>query len=887
MRVRQSPNRFTGDVRLSGAVHDGAVWRLENEQALRLALGLNNGGQPSTVPRQRGFTALDFDYKDLVPLNASARQFQMAVFDGRRMLFLPFGTFYAPLGTLAAYEVSKPFSADASWQFATLPTVTGEAQAVGFLGGVLDLAGWLYFCPCIVAGGTGVTVGPNKALRFNTLLEIGDPAAYEVFDLSTIAAATGGPPTQYYSWQSSVCDGRYVYYVPCTKQNTATVTNVSAGVNPTVTTSAAHGLVAGDLIIISGVLGATGVNGSFTITTAPTTTTFTLTTGAPGTYQSAGTISCITPSGQFLRFDTQGVAGAYASAFLNPANHSVFDLTTVNAQAVAMLGGVYDGRYVYLVPFALATGSAANGLLVRYDTADLRGFRDTASYSTVDLEALLSPAANFTTANNAARAVAFCGGIMVGPYLVLTPFGGGAGLVGGVTAQRSLAVLYDTRLALSDANSYRTFDLRTIARQVYTVTGVTNVVNPVLTIGTHTLTVGQYVNISGVVGATGVNKTLYVQAVAATTITVTLATQPGVYSSGGSATSGADECVGYQFGGFDGQYVHFTPSYNANRSATDCVCPPYVRWDVRLPFEEAASWTYVNTPLQGVFAIPAVATGLGFDGRYLYHSPYTGLTATYAPVVRVNAGAPNLAGMVDPLPDLYRGPSKLGENVVIEDDLNSGGTATGNIGTIGMVIQGITAVTQIAAEANHPGIITFTSSAVLNSPNAVAFRPGAVGTFHCNGNSAFPFDLIWLVRLKAPGVEPTYRIGLVDDISTAAPASAIYFERLAAETSWRIVTRVGGVATRVATGYAASVANTWHRLRIKWDGVYLKFSVNGSALQVVGGPNQAAGAAWVVPAPPTLPTAALTPFASLIPASAAAQTFDVDYVKLVHTGFTR
>lgn len=889
-KLAKTGGTMTGNLLMApgASVRDSFGWQARNEQQMRLALGWGNGGQPSTVPRSRGFTAFDFSYLDLVPLNANAKQFQMATFDGRRVMMLPFGTFYAPLGTIASYDISKPFADGASWEFADLPTITGDTQAQGFLGGVSDPQGYLYFCPCIVPGGTGVTLGPNKAFRFNTGGELSVASNYEVFDFSTITGP-GGPPTQYYSWQSMVCDGRYIYYVPCTKQNTGVITNVTNVVNPTVTIQSAHGLVAGDTVIIANVGGAIGVNGSWTVTTVPTSTTYTITTGAPGIYSGGGTSSCITPHGQCMRFDTQGAIGGFSSAFTNPANWSTFDLATINAQCVAFLGGIYDGRYIYFIPFAKSTGTPDNGMLLRFDTTDLRGFRDPGSYTTVDLEAMLSPAGSFLSVKQASRSVGFCGGIMVGPYLILTPFGGGAGLVGTTTAQRSLAVLYDTRLPIGDYRAYRTFDLRTIERKKYSVTAVTGTTNPTLTIGTHSLSAGQYVNISAVGGIAGINKTLYIQSTAPTTITVT-ATVTGTYTTGGSVTSGADETMGYQFGGFDGQYVHFTPSYNSARTASDCVCPPWVRWDVRLPFDEASSWSFVNTPLLGLFAIPAACTGLTFDGRFLYHAPYTGNTATYAPVIRVDTGSPNLAGMVDPLPDLYRLPTSLGGKYPpIVDDFIGGGSASLAIGNLGWFLQGGNITTAVAATDDHDGIIRFTSSATLGAANGIALVSGSSagnGSVFVNGNNAKPFDLTFIVQIKAPSAAPTYRIGLTKDISTAQPTDGIYLECLNTDTSWFIVIRAASAQSRHNTGIAVS-NNTWYTLRLKYDPPYMKYSINGQALQAYGFVIQSAANWFNTVAPPTMPTLALSPFVSLIPSSNVLQTIDIDYFELLRNAAVR
>ncbi len=70
------------------------------------------------------------------------------------------------------------------------------------------------------------------------------------------------------------------------------ITGVTNTVNPTITTSVAHGLNVGQKVAIFGVGGAVGVNGIFDVATVPTTTTFTVTlASAPGVYTSGGFIA--------------------------------------------------------------------------------------------------------------------------------------------------------------------------------------------------------------------------------------------------------------------------------------------------------------------------------------------------------------------------------------------------------------------------------------------------------------------------------------------------------------------------------------------------------------------------------------------------------------------
>jgi hypothetical protein len=67
------------------------------------------------------------------------------------------------------------------------------------------------------------------------------------------------------------------------------VTNVTNTINPTITTAVGHTLHQGDKVTIAGTQGATGVNGTFLVASAPTGTTFTITLPTlPGVFTPGG-----------------------------------------------------------------------------------------------------------------------------------------------------------------------------------------------------------------------------------------------------------------------------------------------------------------------------------------------------------------------------------------------------------------------------------------------------------------------------------------------------------------------------------------------------------------------------------------------------------------------
>lgn len=95
---------------------------------------------------------------------------------------------------------------------------------------------------------------------------------------------------------------------------TAAINNVArTGSTATVTTSAAHNMLAGDSVVVAGLTNS-ALNGTYTIASAPTTTTFTYTTSTSGTIAStadSGT-AVVAPDGRAVTdFASQGSTTAY------------------------------------------------------------------------------------------------------------------------------------------------------------------------------------------------------------------------------------------------------------------------------------------------------------------------------------------------------------------------------------------------------------------------------------------------------------------------------------------------------------------------------------------------------------------------------------------------
>ena len=87
-------------------------------------------------------------------------------------------------------------------------------------------------------------------------------------------------------------------------------------------------------------------------------------------------------SGQITRYDTTATFSATGS-------YEVFDTTTVNANSKVFAGGIYDGRFVYLVP------NGTSGQKTRYDTN--LSFTSASSYSVFDTTAVNANIMRFNT----------------------------------------------------------------------------------------------------------------------------------------------------------------------------------------------------------------------------------------------------------------------------------------------------------------------------------------------------------------------------------------------------------------------------------------------------------------------------------------------------------
>lgn len=195
----------------------------------------------------------------------------------------------------------------------------------------------------------------------------------------------------------------------------------------------------------------------------------------------------------------------------------------------------------------------------------------------------------------------------------------------------------------------------------------------------------------------------------------------------------------------------------------------------------------------------------------------------------------------------------------IADEFASGATlSSGQIGSLGWMGGGCTS--SVSAEANRPGILRLDTGTTANAQCAIWLRQSA-GAGIVQGASNF--DSLWYVRLNTNDANTLIRVGMSDNCG-AGTFEVAYFEKLAADTTWFSVTRLGATETRNNTTFPTSTS--WVKLRVRRiDATTIGFTVNTNT-EIQNTTNTPAGT--------------LQPCIYIDNNIAASKTVDVDYFSL-------
>jgi len=347
-----------------------------------------------------------------------------------------------------------------------------------------------------------------------------------------------------------------------------------------------------------------------------------------------GTLGC---NAQCVFDTTTCTTPATTYSALN-ASWDTFDVASVTAAAHGYAGGVFDGRYVYLVPHD--NGQGLHGLVARYDSQ--APFGSASAWTTFDV------------ASVNAKAMGFAHGAFDGRYLYLTPSGNG--YLGTIAR-------YDTQAAFDNANSWSTLDLATLAptahgfgaiafdgqyiyliqerdgTQLYPPGGLVarfDTSGPFTSAGSWSFfdvtTVSQYAGYF--FGSAFDGRFLYLVPDSGGAIArYDTHAAFGAASSWSTFTTSAFS-TRFFGGAFDGRYVYFVPSYDAQGAGLGVIA----RYDTTGTFTSSTAWSTFD--VSTVNASAKGYRGAVFDGRYLFFVPYYNAPNYHGFVARYDTQAP-------------------------------------------------------------------------------------------------------------------------------------------------------------------------------------------------------------------------------------------------------
>lgn len=166
------------------------------------------------------------------------------------------------------------------------------------------------------------------------------------------------------------------------------------------------------------------------------------------------------------------------------------------------------------------------------------------------------------------------------------------------------------------------------------------------------------------------------------------------------------------------------------------------------------------------------------------------------------------------------------------------------------------------AVAGRPGLVTRGTGAT--SGTLAHMYTGSGGLFHISDT----FDGRFTLALNQTTADFIVRVGFMDQPTTSPPPDGIYFESLAADTTWFAVSRAAGVETRVNTTVALSTSYITLRIR----------RVNATTIGFT------AGAGAEVTITTNLPPGRLHPAVHITNSVAADKTLTIDWFDVLLTG---
>jgi hypothetical protein len=338
-----------------------------------------------------------------------------AVSDGRYIYYTPCralnpGVFH---GHTLRYDLLGSFTSAASWQAYDASSTNG-LNTRGYAGNVFD-GRYVYYVP-YANNSAGDILRHARVLRYDTQGAYTAGTSWDAYN----AGATSPIPANSISlgYDGAVWDGsRYVYFVPYGDQSGTNPWALRYDTQNDASFQTAGNWAVYNVMYTSGLTRKGYYGGAFD--------------GRYVYYAPFASGSDTAFHGQVLRYDT-------TQTYSQAASWTVHDAGATGGMAtVGYKGAVFDGRYVYFVPFR-DTASTQHTRVLRYDTQG--SFTAPASWSAYD-----------AGGTDGLNTVGYVGAVFDGRFLYFIPYQQG-------TSYHANVLRYDTRAGLTTAASWSAFN---------------------------------------------------------------------------------------------------------------------------------------------------------------------------------------------------------------------------------------------------------------------------------------------------------------------------------------------------------------------------------------------------------------------------------------------
>ena len=191
-----------------------------------------------------------------------------------------------------------------------------------------------------------------------------------------------------------------------------------------------------------------------------------------------------------------------------------------------------------------------------------------------------------------------------------------------------------------------------------------------------------------------------------------------------------------------------------------------------------------------------------------------------------------------------------------QDDFLTGSQSSGSIGSLSWLSSGT--ITVQGSNGSYIGRYQLDTGAVSGTMARITFASSA------NFASTKIHNMTWSIQFGSIDANTTIRIGAVNGIAANPPDFGIFFEKLDGDTTLFCVARTSAVETRVNTGYTL-IANNTAILLYKRFSDRVEYYINGQLVATIT---------------TNVPSALISPIASIINSAAAAKTVIVDYFEM-------